>query len=218
MNFLELAVKLRERVAERGSGPAAVTGQQGMNARIVNWINEAYHEIQSLWTDWKFRWCEGELQTVAGQADIARPATVGGWNTKAFTCNGSPLPVMEWDLYRLERDGWTGATGRPQFIVLRKDGGLKILPTPDDVYDIAYEGWLSIQQMAANGDTPIIPASHQMVLVYKAMTYYGFFEDAPEVLAEGERLYKNALTALEADELPDQEYRRRSSGNNLRIG
>lgn len=218
MNFLQACEKLRERVAEKGTGPAAVTGQTGMNLRIVNWINAAYAEVQGLWTDWRFRWYEGTLTTVASTAAVALPAAIEGWYEDCFYYDGSPLSVMQWDEYRLERDSWDDvAEGPPQILVIKPDRSLIILPTPDDAYSIRYEGYKAVEAMAANTDVPIIPSGHQDIIVWKAMMYYGSFEDAPEVYNEGKNLYGNALIALEASQLPGQEYRRRSSGNNLQI-
>lgn len=218
MTFLELCVKLRERVASQGSGPASTVGQAGINLRIVNWINEAYAEIQRKWTDWRFRWYEGTLTTTTGVAAISMPAAIAGWYKDCFYYDGSNIPVMEWEQYRLERDSWDDADDdEPSFIVIKPDNSLILLPAPAAVYNIRYEGYAVIDELSGNADTPILPAECHMTIVYKAMEYYGVHHDAPEVIAEGRELYTKAMIALESSQLPGMEYRSQAVGNNLQI-
>lgn len=218
MTYLQLCVKLRERVASQGNGPAAVTAQSGMELKIVNWINEAYGEIQRLWIDWRFRWLEGTISTVSGTQEYAMPTTLAGWYKDAFYYDGSRLTVMPWDQYREERDGWTTVpNGKPEWIVIKPDNTLLLLPKPNAVYSIRYEGYKAIAQMAANADVPILPEEHHLAIVYKAMQYYGFHHDAPEVVSEGKYLYEQMLISLEASQLVGQEYKNQAVGNNLQI-
>lgn len=216
MNYLELAVKLRERVASQGAGPTTTAGQTGIMLRIVNWINEAYAEIQRKWTDWKFRWFEGRITTAIGTNTYAMPSDIGGWFKDCFYYDGCRLPVMSWAEYRLERDSWdTANPGEPQILVIKPDGSLLILPTPDDVYSIRFEGYRSIQVLSQNDDLPILPTDFHMLIVYKAMEYYGFHQGAEETVAESRALYAPMLQVLEASQLNGQEYRAQAVGNDL---
>ncbi len=218
MNFLTLSVKLRERVAAQGSGPATTVSQTGIYLRIVNWINEAYAEIQRKWVDWKFRWYEGTITTSSGDGTYALPSAIAGWFTDCFYYDGTRVPVMPWEQYRLERDEWDDeANGTPEWIVIKPDNSLIILPTPAGTYSIRYEGFQVIDELSGNTDTPIIPADHHMAIVYKAMEYYGVHHDAPEILAEGRRLFDSAMNALEAQQLNGMGYRNQASGNDLQI-
>lgn len=218
MNYLQLCVRLRERVAAQGNGPPNTVGQSGVYLRIVNWINEAYGEIQRKWIDWKFRWHEGTLTTTTGLSAYAMPAAIAGWYKDCFYYDGSPLPVMEWEDYRVERDSWDGvAAGEPQIIVIKPDLSILVLPEPAAVYNIRYEGYLAVDELSGNTDTPIIPADWHMIIVYKAMEYYGVHHEAPEIIAEGQALYRTALQSLEAGQLNGMEYRNRAVGNDLRI-
>ena len=76
MNFLELAQRLHTEAALAGTAPAAVTGQTGMNLKLVNWINTAYENIQELHDTWFFRRADFSFSTIAGTANYT-PAAAG---------------------------------------------------------------------------------------------------------------------------------------------
>ncbi len=56
--------------------------------------------------------------------------------------------------------------------------------------------------MVLDGDMPDMPPNLHMLIVYKAMIYYGLYEAASEVLGRGELQYNILMAQLERRELP----------------
>ena len=65
MNFLEIAKRVRQECGIAGDGPSAVTGQDGINAKIVNWVGSAYEELQTM-RPWRFNWATHTQALTAG--------------------------------------------------------------------------------------------------------------------------------------------------------
>lgn len=212
---LELAQALREKCGVQGTGPSAFTSQTGIYLRLVNWINEAYREIQLKWTDWDFMWTEYTISVVNGTQEYAKPNTVGHWHVDKFYYDTYPLPYMKWNDYQRRRDDWDGITDEPEgFTVLPNDTVL-VFPEPDANYSILTEGRIPVDVLTGDNNAPVIPADFRNIIVYKAMMYYALFENAPEVLQDATLHYNEMMKRLEADQLPENNHRNRSEGNDI---
>jgi len=69
MTFLELTKKLRFHCGVSGIGPSSVIDQTGDYERLVDWIRDAWTEIQNTPGYWRFMWKEDNFNTVAGTMD-----------------------------------------------------------------------------------------------------------------------------------------------------
>ena len=67
MNFLSLCQRLRQECGVDGTGPVSVTGQTGEQKRLVDWIVQAWVEIQEERPDWLFLRKDFSFDTVASQ-------------------------------------------------------------------------------------------------------------------------------------------------------
>ena len=68
MNYLGMVQRLRQETGYSETGPSAVTGQTGMHARAVDWIADAYTEIQNR-DYWRWMRKEFTLTTNSGDRD-----------------------------------------------------------------------------------------------------------------------------------------------------
>jgi hypothetical protein len=75
---------------------------------------------------------------------------------------------------------------------------------PDGIYEITGEYQQYPQPFVNGTDEPGIPndALH-LVIVYKAMQYYGLYESAPEVLMRGNTEFTRLMNQLEAEQLQE---------------
>ena len=81
---------------------------------------------------------------------------------------------------------------------------IRFEPMPDKVYTIEGEYKRSTQVLALDADVPTnLPDDFHMAIVWQALTYYGFYENAPEVLEEAETKFGNLLIRLEIEQLPE---------------
>ena len=218
MTFLELCQRTRLECGVSGTGPATVTSQTGQLLKIVNWVTQAWLEIQNMRPNWRFMWKEFTFNTVAGTRDYA-PADVSitdldQWDTNSFliyktatgTSDQNPLPFLEYGKWRpayrnqmAERDN-----DRPMlFTLMPDDDSVRFEPCPDAIFTIDGDYKRTAQTFSASADTPTgFPSKFHMMIVYKAMQYYGFHESAPDVLSEGEALFDQWLMILEREQLP----------------
>lgn len=217
MNFLQLTQRLARECGVAGTGPAAVTGQSNEAARLVNYVADAWLEIQALHDRWRFmngEWtaavpASAEQFTVA-DAGIAstfrlwKPETLRTYRTAIGVADDMWLVEWEWSTLRDTYRFGLQAPGRPMvFAIKPQDNSIQLGPKTDDAYTI-YGEYLKLPvRLAADGDTPVITEDLHMIIVYKAMISYGLYEAASEVIARGERGYSALLTALERKELPD---------------
>lgn len=219
--FLELCTDLRSESGISGTGPTSVTGQTGEMLRVVNWVKKAYRDIQNLHPCWDFLKASFSFSTIASTANYTKTAVglteLGSWKTDdpddAFRCyltatgiaDQQSLQFLPWDQFEA---GYTLGVlstqeGRPQVFTVEPDQSITFWPIPDAVYTITGDYFKRAQVMSANTDEPLIPASFQDVIVWRALMFYGGFAGASEKYTHGQNEYLRLLAKLEQNQLPD---------------
>jgi len=234
--FLEIAQKTRQACSVAGDGPVTVTGQINEYARLIEWILLADEEIQLKWADWGFLWGEGAFSTVASQgsytlsdsasmggsgnviADFAKMAKYnpgsGKTGEKLWIDGTLQLPYVPWSDY--DHSAYT-ATGKPSAFTINPLGAITLLPTPDSVYAITFEYYKTPTAMTVDADVSAIPERFHRAIVARAMIYYGNYENAPEVKADGLERFSEAMDQLGTDQLPSSSEYRYSTNNDFQI-
>jgi len=219
MTFLQLVQRVHVESGRQGTAPTTVIGQTGMNARFVNWILSAYEHVQSLHESWLFRQKEFSFPTVNGVQNYT-PATLlytdfGAWRIDPDSNRFSGIKIysaiadeqqmeyVQWDDYKTvyKMGSFRTQTGRPDIVTIKPDMSLDLWPIPNAVYTVSGEYIKSLQTMTINASIPILP-DHHMVIVWKALMYYGAFEGASEVYAHGQNEYELLVAKLEYNQLP----------------
>jgi hypothetical protein len=220
MTFLELAQNLRRECGIAGSGPAAVTGQTGELSRLVEWVKQAWFEIQSLHRDWKFLRLSASWTTVADQYAYTLTdcgiTSFGQWVKECgnFRCYLTATGVSDEQYlnemsYEALRNVWLFASNRnvsqrPTDIAIMPNDGIALGPKPTAGYTITGDYYRAPVTLSADSDTPALPAKHDpMIIVYKAMMKYARFKSAPEVYAQAKEGYAPLLSSLRKDQLPE---------------
>jgi hypothetical protein len=193
--------------------------QVGELRRLVDWTAEAWFEIQSLHPNWNFKRHTTTFVTVLGQAEYATvecnvdPGTFGRWVPDSFRCYETAVGLSsEQHLTDMPYAAWRDtyqfgtirtSTARPNVITQLPNNGLGLGFAPLAGYTILGDYFTAPIRMETDEEIPELPIAHSyMIIVYKAMTYYGEAESAMEVLSRGERGYSRLLTALQEDQLP----------------
>ena len=177
MNYLALCQTTRQRAGISGTGPAAVTGQSGELGRVVDWVRQAWLDLQAARTDWGPLWRQLSQAATAGQASVAAPSDLGHVLPERFRFDGAALRWYHWrDFPAHEVED-----GTPVAITQRPDGVLMLWPTPQNAGTLTGEYYAVPQSLAANDDTPWLPEHLQDGIIYQAMVYYAAYEDAPEI-------------------------------------
>ncbi len=199
MNFLQLCQRLRQEVGGSGSGPSTVLSQNGENRQYVDWINQAWIEIQSMHS-WHFLWTQGSVELQPGALVHALPDDLGVLDSASMVIGGVRLPLVD---YLAFRDAYRAAgVGRPVASTLLPNGQLKLSAYPDQPYTLEFDYFIKPASLASNTEIPALPGQFHMLIVYKAMQFYGTYENAPEVFRDGLMKYERMLPDLENAALP----------------
>lgn len=217
MNFIELAARFCRESGISGDGPTSITGNVGEYQRVIDWINQAWLEIQMEHPN--FAWMLGEVQfnTVAGQSQYT-PVECGVtdhgmWKIDSFRCyptasgtNGemfmTPVTYDHWrDVYQF---GTYRTTQTRPTVIADGDVGHKLClgPVPEAGYTLVGQYYKVPSYMTSDADIPELPEQFHMAIVYRAMMEYAAYESAPEVYQRGEIKYKQMIHRLERDQAP----------------
>lgn len=220
MTFLQLVQKLRQECGVSGTGPVTTIAQVGEYKLLVDWIVDAWLEIQGLHPDWKFLRTSTSWTTIADQyaytplqCGIAAD-TFGSWvrhemrqyNTAAGLLSEMPVYHMAYDRWRRTYNlgGLRSQRSMPLNYAVAPDQSLVLGPTPTAGYTMTGDYYRAPVTFAANGDIPALPPGfNHMIIVYAAKMKYAAHESAPEVYAEAERLYLPLLSRLEVGQLEE---------------
>ena len=195
MTFLELCQEVVRTGGITGTGPTSVTGQAGEYLRIVRFVSEAYEEVCNQHFDWDFLWGQ-EISTVSTQT-VTAPANVGIWDAGRLFLDGEALECIPHADYMPE----TLSNARPYAAVILPSGALQLIPAPDQPYDIVFDYFKAAPALAENTDNPLMPARFHRVIVGRALMLLGNWEDAEDIMKQGQELYQQYLATLEAHQL-----------------
>ena len=196
-----------------------IVNATGEVARLASWIINAWLDIQDLHPNWKFMRRSCSFVTVDGQANYtpvqcAIPAnTFGRWKLDSFrsyvTAGGTNgeiyLCKLDYDQYRDTYIFGSMRTVRaqPLYVTEFPDYSLGIGPVAPVGYTVYGDYYAAPKDLSGDAEVPALPTQHNlMIIVWKALMDYGYFDAAPEAIQRGEREYKRLLSRLQRDQLP----------------
>jgi hypothetical protein len=225
MNFLQLVQRLHRRTSSSGAAPVTLVNQIEDIQRKIDWVNEAWMEIQEERNNWNWMRNAMSFPTVSGQpnytlAQIQATGTnfsnFGAWDEDTFrsyqtsvgTNTEIQMPSMPYENWRdvYQFGGMRNTRSRPFEFTVMPDAGIGLGPTPEVGYTITGEYFKAALEMSADTDIPSLPTQFHMAIVYKAMMFYGVSEAALEVYEEGKGLYDKMMRRLEWNQLPSMQF------------
>lgn len=214
--FLALAQRLRQEAGISGTGPATVIAQTGEMGRVVDWITQAYEEIQDKYPTWEFLRNDFSFPTIA-TISAYLPSAVdltehGAWKPDSFrayltatgTSDEQEISYLPWEDFRdaYQLGASRSTPGRPTVFSIRPNKSVELWPVPSAVYTIVGEYYKRPQVMSANADEPLFPRQFHLAIVWKALMFYGTYENAPELYTAGELGWNRMLRKMEINQLP----------------
>ena len=221
MNFLELVQRTRRECSATGSVPSTVVGQTGMNARLVDWVSDAWKKIQEEQEYWKFlhKEFEFELSTTAmdyppyapagahaGLQDWARwvPASLRLYTPGSSYADEQFLNFFHYEDFRNAYRMGARNTGRPMAFTIRpRDSAIMFDVQPDQVYVCAGEHYSKPVILTSNTDTPQVEERFHMLIVYEAMLSYGIDQSAVEVISRAQKGRNDLMPSFQRKYLPE---------------
>lgn len=212
MNFLQLVQRFHTEASMAGAAPSTVVGQTGEAARAVNWIETAYEDIQSSNPDWKFLREDFSFPTVSGTS--VYPSTtetdLSSWITDDLRVylaetDETELIYLAWPDFKVGClfGSSRSQTGKPYMVSVNPDEALVLWPIPDAIYTVNGSYRKTAQAMTVDASVPILPAQFHMAIVWRALMFYGAFENAPEVYSHAINEYNRILSRMEINQLPE---------------
>lgn len=218
MTYLQICQRFRQEAGIAGTGPDSVALQTGESKRIVDWVNSAYEDIQLERTNWFWMRDDFEFNTTIDQFEYT-PLQAGittrfsNWDVNTIKSFRTSIGVTnEFEIgelsYRRYRSIYlTGfqPSGTPIIFSISPSLNLLLGPKPDDVFTVSGQYWKTPQVLSVDGDVPEMPSQFHMLIVYKALEMYAYYESAPEVLARAQKYINRYKNRLEMNQLPDIE-------------
>lgn len=220
MTYLQLCNSLIQKCGISGGSISSVANQVGEALRVVNWIAEAYIQIQLASPTWNWMRSDVSFSTVSNQGSYL-PSQAGvtdfaNWKTDSFRCYVTSTGVRsEMFLEKMDYDTFRDtylfgnlrlSYSRPTVISFAPNYSINLGMAPDSTdYTIVGEYFKQPTTLVNSTDTPAMPSQFHNIIVYKAMMMYGMYEAAQEVVIEGANLYNQMLRRLVRDQLPDAE-------------
>lgn len=231
MNRLELVQRLAREGGS--AQPETTEGTLSDEAQLlVDWIDQAWNEIQTKHDDWwwmrssRLQNAGVSFATVSGQAIYALGSGAGTVGVEASAFGKWAIDTFRVQLtsvgytnetfldpvpggYDVWRDAYMygamrAVTTRPVAIAIGPGNALCLGPPPTAGYTVTGDYYIAPLAMADDDDEPTgLPEQFHMLIVYLAMTYYGGYEAAPEVLDRGQRRYGTLMRRLEALQAPE---------------
>ncbi|MCP4469887.1 MAG: hypothetical protein GY815_04230 [Gammaproteobacteria bacterium] len=199
--FLGLAQETRALSGIGGTGPASVTTATGIEARIVNYVKNAYIDIQAHPKKWKWMWGRylaptpggAPLQTILNTREYpltgvkhVRVRSFRSYLTATGVSDRQRMVWMDWEDFDRAHGAVDEQAGRPIRITRDPSGQIVLYPKADAVYSIEFEYFSRAQVLAANDDVLTMPEDYCQLIVYEALKRFGKAEDAPEIIKLGE--------------------------------
>lgn len=221
MNFLQLVQRTCLECSSTISSPTTVTGQTGMKARFVNWVAEAWKNIQESQEDWLFLRKEFEFSVTSAASEYPPYASSGShanlsdWKkwyrdslrlylTASGVADEQFLMFHDYESFRdLYRFG-ARLSQRPMVFSLRpRDHAIMFDYTPDATYTCVGDYYRQAVVLAADGDTPEVDSQYHMLIVGHATVAFGIDRSAPEMIAKGQKIINDLSPGFERKYLPE---------------
>jgi len=209
VNFLEICQKVHKIAAIDGDTIVSVENQTGMNARIVDWVQRAYEDIQRHRTDWHFRQALASISVLAGQSTVYNlrdnmeyidPRSI------TYTLDGSTkvyrVDILDYDYFYHKYESQERESGNPERMSVNHTNDIVLDPIPDADLTLKFYYTKSLDFLENNTDEPLIRRAYQDSIVWKALKYYAEEQEAEGIFQTAMMNYKEALNRMELDLRP----------------
>lgn len=205
MTFLELCVRVRQESGISGEGPLSVVGQQGILAKVVEWVRQADNDIQSMHTDWSFLWrtADATLTTDVRLYDRIALGLADMQELTEISIDGEPLQEMTWAVFKQYKFNTDVGKQRPASFAFRPDGLMMVYPVPNADYATTVEYYAAVEPLLLNDDESAIPVIYHDAILQKALMYYASHEEDNSLYQVANARYEQKLSELSAACLPD---------------
>ena len=212
---LELVQRLAREAGASGSITTTIN-QSGESRRLVDWIDTAHQEIESAHQDWQWLRTSASFVTVNSKATYTPVecgvTDFGMWARDSFRCYntaaGLPSEIyMAYIDYEVWRNTYQYGSLRTSYqqpieISITPAKSLALGPVPTGDYTIIGDYYRAPRILANDANEPDMPEHFQIAVVWRALMFYGGYENAPEAINRGQVEFSRMMTRMATDRLP----------------
>lgn len=216
MSFLDMVKRLRQESGTSGAAPVSTVNQVGDIKSLVDWISSAWMDIQNERQDWFFMRQPVQFTTTANKGSYtaaeAGLTTFASYKLDSFRAysvvagfaSELDLTYRPYDQFRNTHlfGAMRNLRQRPYDFSVDPSKNFLLGPVPDDAYVVNGEGYAMPTEFSQDSDRPTLPAQYHMMIVWRALMYYGQKEAAPEAYTHGQNEYQRLMNKLMTDQLP----------------
>ena len=205
--YLQICKDVRAQAGISGDGPSNVTGQTGIYADVVRWVDESYNDIQTRYENWNFLYTtfDFEIQEGFDTYDMGnsniRQIVKGSFKSEYQLEDKIRMIYIPYAIFRVNRRFDKASSGVPKYVTELPDGTLKFYPTPDDTYTIYLEGYSTPDVMETSTDTPIFPLQYHELIKSNALIRYSEYYNVPEMYKSATRSFEFGIKKMECSQL-----------------
>lgn len=167
--------------------------------RVKDSINLGYKQFVSREL-WPFRETTTTLSTVGGTQEYSLTSnfsTLDNDNILSVTLQGAaPTKLIYWPFNQLRADQpdfTTIGSSIPQRYYL-KGGSIGLWPTPDTVYSVSVDYYITPTELSADADEPIIPVAYREALVKYALAAEHDYNSDPDLAQKAMNEYEQIVS------------------------
>lgn len=228
----ETGTELEEKITSVAVPPATSYGETTEHrTRLVNWVQQAWIDIQGDQEHWYFTIDEAYIPLVTGQVsyvvrDIVNgqhegeeiydeivPYTAPVDNKYIWVVNAVDSDAVRQPSYRISPEFFFGdrdryndhSVGVPyRWSIDYKDCLVTDSAPPNDDYQFRFQYKMNPQVLTENTDEPRrLPERFHMLIVYHAMVFYAGFDEAGNQYKRAEKLRRDMMNKLRLRYMPD---------------
>ena len=210
MTFLELCKRVRADAGISGD-IATVLNQQGMMAKLVNWVRQADLDIQRMQTSWTFMWRTATPLLQVG-VRLYQPADLDIQQVRdslSFQIGKQYLKMVSWEhwmqSYNLQL---VDTPAQPTVFTQRPDGAFLFDRIPDQAYPLTIAYYIKPISMVSNSSVSVVPEEYHEAIVQRALYLYAKQEEDQYLMQTAQTEFDMLTSQLAADYLPDCDFDR----------
>lgn len=211
MNFLRIAQDVRMLGGVQGNGPTSVENPAGYEEALVQFVKDAWEDIQNLREDFRFMRNFWNDSTVPSQSDY------GHDDVKSFKKNSVRIKVSEKWVYLREgdddglREQFANAEeGQPQYYSQITQGRIRLYPTPSEIYEIGATIFSVPEILETNSQVPTFPVAYHRLIVYQALEKLAVFLSSPELYSKYQESADTLRGQMYRTEVPEKRVKRKA--------
>lgn len=201
--WLSLCRRVRKECDLAGSdtAPASVLNQVGEMLLVVNWVNSAWIQIQSL-RKWDWMWEDNDITIPADQNLGANEISADRYVLDATWNGDQQLTFMPWNQFRQAYPASRIVAGDPTVWSIRPDRAFVVNAKPATTLTLTVERYLNPTAMGTDNESPNMPPHMHEAIIWLAVMLYGGFDEAGGVYQHAKAQYKQVMGTNALDGLP----------------